>query len=112
MQNSTEIDNIAGTDGVMIDANPRPTIEQENQGALTTQSGRVLIPTVRMQESLAQQGRGIVSLFVEWEVFHDESYEIQDQLENPIAFVASTNPDVMYIDQAMKEHDKPELHTY
>ena len=68
------------------------------QGEVVTRSGRVSIPTNRMSESIQQQEQGIVSLLVEWEVFHDESYEIQEQMENPIAFVASSNPDVMYLD--------------
>jgi hypothetical protein len=42
-----------------------------------------------------------------WEVFHDGGYQIQDDMEDPVAFVASSNPDIMYyLDQAMKEPDK------
>ena len=85
------------------------TTSQEVQGAISTRSGRISRPTTRMAESIVQQVQGIVSLFVEWEVYHDDAYEIQNNMENPIAFVASTNPDVMYIDQAMKEPDKPQF---
>ena len=74
-----------------------------------TRSGRTSRPTERLVESREQQVQGIVSLFVEWEVFHDESNEIQEKMDNPIAFLASTNPDVMYLDQAMKEPDRPEF---
>jgi hypothetical protein len=74
--------------------------------AIRTKSGRVSRPTERMLESIQQQMDGIVSLFVEWEVYHDDSYTIQTEMENPMAFAASSNPDVMYLDQAMKEPDK------
>jgi hypothetical protein len=80
-----------------------------NEQRTVTRSGRVSVPTERMRESVHQRQQGIVSLLVEWEVFHDESYEIQDKMENPIAFLASTNPDVMYLDQAMREPDRPQF---
>ena len=33
-------------------------------------------------------------------------YAIQKTLDNPIAFAASDNPDILYWDQAMKAHDQ------
>ena len=33
-------------------------------------------------------------------------YAIQKALEDPIAFAASSNPDILYWDQAMKAHDR------
>jgi hypothetical protein len=75
-----------------------------------TRSGRIPRPTSRMRESIEQQKAGIVSLYVEWEVFHDDTYTIQDRMEQPLAFVASTSPDVMYMDQAMKEPDSEQFH--
>jgi hypothetical protein len=84
----------------------------ENKGdsvddnAIRTKSGRVSKPTERMRESIEQQMDGLVSLFVEWEVYHDDAYTIQTEMENPLAFAASTNPDVMYLDQAMNEPDR------
>ena len=72
-----------------------------------TRSGRAVRPTTKWQESLEQQRLGIVALLtVPWEVFHDEGYNIQEEMENPIAFVASTNPDIMYLDEAMRQPDK------
>jgi Reverse transcriptase (RNA-dependent DNA polymerase) len=78
-------------------------------GHVTTRSGRVAKFTSKMLESKMQQSDDIVSLYVDWEVYHDESYDIQDKMENPIAFAASSNPDVMYMDQAMKEPDHKEF---
>jgi hypothetical protein len=78
----------------------------DHDETIRTRSGRVSKPTERMRESVEQQTNRLVSLFVAWEVYHDDSYTIQTAMENPIAFAASTNPDVMYLDQAMKEPDK------
>jgi hypothetical protein len=91
-------------------------VDKEVQGNTTvelpraTRSGRIPKQTKRMKESIEQQQAGIVALHVEWEVLHDISYTIQDKMEQPMAFVASTNPDVMYMDQAMKEPDSQHFH--
>jgi len=71
---------------------------------VTTRSGRVSKPTTRLTES-REQHEELTSLYVSWDVFHDGGYDIEEELDDPIAFVASTNKDVMYLDQAMKEPD-------
>ncbi len=72
-----------------------------------SRAGRAVRPTTRWQESLEQQKVGLVALLaVPWEVFHDDGYKIQEEMENPIAFVASTNPDIMYLDEAMRQPDR------
>ena len=54
---------------------------------------------------------------MEWEVLMDQDkredmltvssqYAIQKALEDPIAFAASCNPDILYSDQAMKAPDR------
>ena len=48
-------------------------------------------------------------MHVSWEVYHDDGYQIEDELDDPIAFVASANPDIMYLDQAMKEPDSKQF---
>ena len=108
-RNENTIDvNVEASEQSVVDTTATDT--PSNQGATTTRSRRVSRPTsLRLTESLEQREAGIVSLFVAWEVFHDDSYKIQDDMENPIAFVASTNKDVMYVDQAMREPDKPEF---
>jgi hypothetical protein len=75
----------------------------------STRSGCLSRPTRRWAESLAQQEEGIVSLYVSWEVFHDGGYQVHDDMEDPIAFAASSNPDIMYLDQAMKEPDSQQF---
>jgi hypothetical protein len=88
---------------------PLPEIRNVEQSR-ATRSGRIPKQTSRMRESIEQQHAGIVALHVEWEVFHDDTYLIQDRMEQPLAFVASTNPDVVYMDQAMKEPDSKQFH--
>ena len=76
---------------------------------ITTRSGRVSRPTARWKESQQQQRDKLVALHVSWEVYHDDGYQIEDELDDPIAFVASANPDIMYLDQAMKEADSKQF---
>ena len=83
-----------------------PVPETENT---RTRSGRESRPTQRWTESQEQQEEGLVSLHVSWEVFHDGGYDIQDDMDDPIAFVASKNPDMMYLDQALAEPDGDEF---
>jgi hypothetical protein len=86
-----------------------------------TRAGRTTKPTQRWLESVEQRG-GVQwsekgdqrvdeahAMFVSWEVFHDDGYQIQDEMEDPIAFAASSNPDIMYYDQAMKEPDSKQF---
>ena len=44
------------------------------------------------------------------DVYHGvEEYEIQRQMSDPIAFAASSDPDIMYLHEAMKQPDKREF---
>jgi succinyl-CoA synthetase beta subunit len=61
-------------------------------------------------ESMEQQKLGIIALLaIPWEVLHDEEYNIQEEMENPMAFVASSNPDILYLDEVMKQPDKAQF---
>ena len=101
------------------DAAPPPTqVIQQNAGApmataRQTQSGRTIRNTPRYEQSIAQRDQGLVA----WEVLLDQDdheqvptaasqYKIQKSLENPLAFAASNNPDILYWDQAMKTPDR------
>ena len=81
--------------------------------ARQTQSGRTVRNTPRYEQSIAQRDQGLVA----WEVLLDQDdheqvptvasqYKIQKLLENPLAFAASDNPDILYWDQAMKAPDR------
>ena len=78
-----------------------------------TRSGRVVTNTPRYDQSMRQRSQGLVA----WEVLVDQDeredvptaspqYAIQKALEDPITFAASSNPDILYWDQAMKAHDR------
>ena len=40
---------------------------------------------------------------------HEDDYRLQEEMEDPIAFLASSNADTMYFDQAMKQPDCKEF---
>ena len=44
-----------------------------------------------------------------YEAMHEDDYLLQDQLQDPIAFMTSTSPDVMYFDQAIHQPDSAEF---
>ena len=92
---------------------PQPQPVQPVLAACQTCSGRVICNTPRYEQSISQRSQGLVA----WEVLLDQDeqediptaatqYTIQKALENPIAFTASDNPDILYWDQAMKAHDQ------
>ena len=99
-------------------ATPTPTQQapaQAPQGNVIrrTRSGRVVTNTPRYDQSMRQRSQGLVA----WEVLLDQDeredvptasaqYAIQKALEDPIAFAASCNPDILYWDQAMKARDR------
>ena len=66
-----------------------------------------------MVESTQQHRDGLVT----WEILMDQSdkeevptqeeqYKLQKQLDNPVVFAASADPDTMYFPEAMRELDK------
>ena len=46
-----------------------------------------------------------LSFYVPWDVFHDESIDLLDGMDDPIAFAVSNNPDVMHIGEALVAPD-------
>ena len=78
-----------------------------------TRSGRVVTNTPRYDQSVKQRTQGLVA----WEVLVDQNeredvptassqYATQKAHEDPIAFADSSNPDILYWDQAMKASDR------
>ena len=68
------------------------------EGGTRTRSGQISNPPVRL-----------TTLYVPWEVFHDESLEVQEKMEDPISFAVSSNPDILYLDGAMKADDSAQF---
>ena len=92
-----------------IQQNTEPPMPMARQ----SRSGRTICNTPRYEQSIAQRDQGLVA----WEVLLDQDdheqvptaasqYKIQKSLENPLAFAASDNPDILYWDQAMKAPDR------
>ena len=85
---------------------------QDVPPARQTHSGRIVRNMPRYDQSISQCNQGLVT----WEVLLDQDeredvptaesqYAIQKSMENPMAFAATTNPDILYWDQAMKAPD-------
>jgi hypothetical protein len=43
------------------------------------------------------------------DLFHDVHLELQERMQNPIAFHAEMMGDIMYLQQALKQHDAKEF---
>ena len=94
-------------------ATPIPQPDTPLAPARQTRSGRVIKNTPRYDQSIALRDQGLVA----WELLIDQDeqedqptaasqFAIQKALEDPIAFAATGNPDILYWDQAMKAHDR------
>ena len=91
---------------------PDPQPAQVIPTAHQTRSCRIVRNTPRYEQSMDQRNQGLIA----WEVLLDQDnrediptaeaqYAIQKGMENPMAFAAMDNPDILYWDQAMKAHD-------
>ena len=92
---------------------PQQQNDQAAPSTRQTHSGRVIRDTPRYEQSANQRNHGLVA----WEVLLDQDdredvptaasqYAIQKAQDNPLAFAALGNPDILYWDQAMKSHDR------
>ena len=94
-----------GSEGeTTTDAIPNPSV--------TMRSSRNIQRTQLMEESAQQREQGMVA----WEVLYDQDrvktkltqndlFILQRRLSNPITFVASADPDIMYYHQVMNKPD-------
>ena len=65
---------------------------------------RMIQNTPRYKEGMEQQGRGLVAgeVLISQDETKDEptalrQYALQKSIQDPVAYVASSNPDVMYL---------------
>ena len=83
----------------------------------TSRSGRQIRPTAKMKETLERGDyTAFESIFIDgsteqeleeyYDALHKDDYEIQDDMKDPIAFLAKSDRDTMYYHQAMKQPDK------
>jgi hypothetical protein len=79
----------------------------------TSQRGQVCTMSQRMAESVAQGLHHMAhqSTFEETDedLFHDAHLELQEWMQNPIAFHAEMMGDIMYLQQALRQHDAKEF---
>ena len=92
---------------------PQPQQDLPTAAARQTRSGRVIKNTPRYDQTVALRNLGLVA----WELLIDQDeqedsptaatqFATQKALEDPIAYAATDNPDILYWDQAMKAHDR------
>jgi hypothetical protein len=82
-------------------------------------SSRDRRPTARMLESVQQEGLAFAAERNDiqeeeaeeryYDAMHEDEYRIQDDMKDPIAFLAKTDEDTMYFHQEMKAPDKEEF---
>jgi hypothetical protein len=96
-----------------IEPEPRP----EQGGTTATRWSRRHKPTKRLQESWLfgstyadVQDQRLEVETVDDEDYHGEvEYEIQRAMEDHIAFAASSDPDIMYLNQALKQPNRKQF---
>ena len=91
---------------------PGPQPAQAIPNARQTHSGRVVRNTPCYEPSVNQHNQGLVACEVLLDQDNREDiptaesqYAIQKAMENPMAFAATDNPDILYWDQAMRAHN-------
>ena len=100
-----------------VEAQNNPTIDQEvdeTQPPLR-RSIRTQIPTNKFLESVSQQTLTFepqtITCSSYYEAMYEDDYELQDQMNDPIAFLATANKDTFYYHEAMKAPDRDEFLT-
>jgi hypothetical protein len=79
----------------------------------TSQRGQVRTMSRRMAESFAQGMHQMAHQSTKDEtdedLFHDTHLELQEQMQNPIAFHAEMMSDILYLQQVLGQHDAKEF---
>lgn len=77
----------------------------ESQAQARSNDHTALSSTLPNQEAESNQGNDY-----DTDVYHGaEEYEIQRQMADPIAFAASSDPDIMYLHEALKQPDREQF---
>ncbi|KAL7580903.1 hypothetical protein ACA910_001170 [Epithemia clementina (nom. ined.)] len=111
-----DLPDLKGASQVAQQAPPEPEPAPEsapNPLKRTTQSGRVVRPTERYTEGWEQCQQGLVA----WEVLVDQDdskdiptasqqFQLQESMADPLAFATSSDPDVMYLHEALRAPDR------
>ena len=94
--------------------NVNATVTQNAQQPHVRRSTRVRKPSQRFLESAASGTYDAFMTSIEdpssyYDALHQDDYKMQDDMVDPIAFLAKTDADTMYYHQAMAAHDKNEF---
>jgi hypothetical protein len=90
----------------------RRLIESQEQARAASTNNRAYHTTVIKETSGACKGncKACNGNDYDNDVYHGpEEYEIQRQMADPIAFAASSDPDIMYLHEAMRQPDKKQF---
>jgi len=84
-----------------------PEEDEEDDITQMTRYGQIIKQPKRF-------GFDYYALTVAWDVFHDDGYSIQEEMNDPIAFhphafAASSNPDILYLQEAQAADDWPQF---
>jgi len=115
-QQSTSTDTDEGTTAEPSLPPPSPIARQEpdnNPRATATDTANRYHQCVDASHTYIRETRSgrvpkqrqLMSLCVPWDVFHDQSVSLTDEMADPIAFAASTNPDILCLRDAMDAPD-------
>jgi hypothetical protein len=94
-----------------------PSFHSQSEGDFSQpiplrRTSRIRKPTSRLLESHRQRSMDKVAMMVlnseiaTFDYIAEQEYRIQDRTDHPVAFAASTNPDILYMHQAMKAPDR------
>ena len=95
-------------------ASTNNTVTQEEPPSNVRRSARARQPSSRFLESVASGTYDAFITSVEdpssyYDALHQDDYKLQDEMVEPISFLAKTDSDTMYYHQAMAAHDKNEF---
>jgi len=86
---------------------PTPTTEPDSVGARVKQQQE---QQAQLIEAFAAEIETMSSHHVPYEVMQVPNSEVENEMENPLyAFKAKTDPDTMYLHEALKEPDRKEF---
>ena len=86
--------------------------DPEDVSPSVRRSGRLRRPTqkvVEHRETIQQMAEEGISFSSYYESMHEDDYKIQDEMDDPIAFIGKTDKDTMYFNQAMKQPDREQF---
>ena len=110
-----EVNQDAPSQEIPLDGNGQepPLIPPQPQAVLTSRSGCLVWHPTWYQQSLDQQDQGLVGWVVllyqdepEQTPMAKQQYDTQVAMAEPLIYATSSNPDIMYLHEAMKAPDR------